>query len=246
MCNYRTQRTLPTPPRPRTTEEEGAFQVVVDHDEDIDLSTYFSDKDSEDEWEDKEDTKEHEKDIGYRSDDIYISDDESPMSHSDNFADISSEVSDASIREYTAGSSLQASARKIPFYTLLMSSSKPSNKNKSQQHLDAFVLCDTGARILLAPISIAQDLGMKIDRTELVSVRGFDWKKKKVVGTSYIYIRDKASPSWRWVKVEVIKSGNNFLLSCSDLKNLDLMSRNFPEYNGKKERGPRLSYFGRG
>ena len=82
-----------------------------------------------------------------------------------------------------------------------MSASKPSYKNKSQQHLEAFVLCDTGASISLAPISIAQQLGMRIDRTELISVRGADGKKIKVVGTSYIYMRDKVSPSWRQVKV---------------------------------------------
>ena len=43
MCNYRTQRTPPTPPRPRPSKEEGTFWVIVDHDEDINLSTYFSD-----------------------------------------------------------------------------------------------------------------------------------------------------------------------------------------------------------
>ena len=124
----------------------------------------------------------------------------------------------SSALEYTAGSSLQASFQKIPFYTLLMSANKPSHKNKSQQHLDAFVLCDTGASILLAPISIAQELGMRIDRTELISVRGADGKKIKVIGTSYIYMRYKASPSWRRVKVVDTESGDNFLLSCSDLK----------------------------
>ena len=77
----------------------------------------------------------------------------------------------SSALEYTAGSSLQASARKIPFYTLLMSANKPSNKNKNQQHQDAFVLCDTGASISLAPVSVTENLGMKIDRTELFSIR---------------------------------------------------------------------------
>ena len=67
-----------------------------------------------------------------------------------------------------------------------------------------------------------------------MSVRGADSKKIKVVGTSYIYMRDKASLSWRWVKVVITESGDNFLLSCSDLKNLDLMSRNFPEYTGQR------------
>ena len=32
----------------------------------------------------------------------------------------------------------------------------------------------------------------------------------------------------------VTESGDNFLLSCSDLKNLDLMSKNFPEYTGQR------------
>ena len=38
-----------------------------------------------------------------------------------------------------------------------------------------------------------------------------------------MYMRDKASPSWKWVKVVITKSGENFLLSCSDLKNLKQM-----------------------
>ena len=59
------------------------------------------------------------------------------------------------------------------------------------------MLCDTGASISLAPLSVAEGLGMKIDRSELISVRGADGKKIKVVGTSYVYMRDKASHSWR-------------------------------------------------
>ena len=90
--------------------------------------------------------------------------------------------------EYKAGSSLGASARRIPFYTLLMSANKPSNKNKNQKHQEAFVLCDTSASISLAPVAVAENLQMKIDRYELVSIRGADGKKIKVVGTSYIYI----------------------------------------------------------
>ena len=33
------------------------------------------------------------------------------------------------------------------------------------------------------------------------------------------------------------ESGDNFLLSCSDLKNLYLMSKSFPEYTGKVRSG---------
>ena len=35
----------------------------------------------------------------------------------------------------------------------------------------------------------------------------------------------------------VTDSGDNFLLSCSDLKNLDLMSKSFSEYTGKVRSG---------
>ena len=78
-----------------------------------------------------------------------------------------------------------------------MSAYKPNNRNKNSVHQDAFVLCDTGASISLAPLSVAEGLGMKINRSELVSVRGADGKKIKVVSTSYVYMRDKASPSWK-------------------------------------------------
>ena len=54
-------------------------------------------------------------------------------------------------------------------------------------------------------------------------------------------MRDKVSPSRRWVKVVVTESGDNFLLSCSDLKNLDLMSKDFLEYIGQR-RGAHASY----
>ena len=50
------------------------------------------------------------------------------------------------------------------------------------------MLCDTGASISLTPLSVAEGVGMKIDRSELVSVRGADGKKIKVVGTSYVYM----------------------------------------------------------
>ena len=49
ICNYRTQRNPPTPPCPRPTEDEGAFRVIVDYNDDIDTSTYFSDEESDDE-----------------------------------------------------------------------------------------------------------------------------------------------------------------------------------------------------
>ena len=35
----------------------------------------------------------------------------------------------------------------------------------------------------------------------------------------------------------ITESGENFLLSCSDLKNLELMSKSFPEYTGKVRSG---------
>ena len=116
----------------------------------------------------------------------------------------------SSVIEYVAGSTLGASARKIPFYMLLMSAHRLNNKNKNFNHQEAFVLCDTGASILLAPLTVAEGLGMRINKSELISIRGADGKKIKVMGTSYVYMRDKASPSWRWVKVVVTDSGTTF------------------------------------
>ena len=95
------------------------------------------------------------------------------------------------------------------------------------------MLYDTGASISLALVSIAQKLGMRIDKSELVSVRGADGRKIKVLGTSYAYMRDKVSPSWRRVKVVIKESGGNFLLSNGDLKNLDLLSKSFSKYIGQ-------------
>ena len=56
------------------------------------------------------------------------------------------------------------------------------------------------------------------------------------MGTSYMYMKVPASPSWKRVKVIVTKTGDNFLLSHKDLKNLGLLSANFPEYIGEIRR----------
>ena len=75
---------------------------------------------------------------------------------------------------------------------LLMSAYKLNNRNKNFNHQEAFVLCDIGASILLAPLTVAEGLGMRINKSELVSIKGADGKKIKVVRTSYVYMRDKA------------------------------------------------------
>ena len=56
------------------------------------------------------------------------------------------------------------------------------------------------------------------------------------MGTSYVYMKVLASPSWKRVKVIVTKTGDNFLLSHAELKNLGLLSANFPEYIGEIRR----------
>ena len=56
------------------------------------------------------------------------------------------------------------------------------------------------------------------------------------MGTSYIYMKVPASPSWKRVKVIVTKTWENFLLSHADLKNLGLLSANFLEYIGEIRR----------
>ena len=90
-----------------------------------------------------------------------------------------------------AGSTLGASARKILFYMLLMSAYQLNNRKKTlttRKHS----CYDTGTSILLAPLKVAEGLGMRINKSELVSIRGADGKKIKVMGTSYVYMRDKA------------------------------------------------------
>ena len=46
-----------------------------------------------------------------------------------------------------------------------------------------------------------------------------------------------ASPSWKRVEVVITKTRENFFLAHADLKNLDLLSDNFPEYLGQRRRG---------
>ena len=56
-CNYRKMKTPPTQPRPRPYTEEGTYRVIADHNEDIDMSSYFLDPDSEDDWVEVKDIK---------------------------------------------------------------------------------------------------------------------------------------------------------------------------------------------
>ena len=86
-------------------------------------------------------------------------------------------------------------------------------------------------------MSIIKTLVMKVDTSKKVSVRGASGQKISVIGTSYVYISDKKSPWWRHVKVVVTESGDNFLLSNADLKNLELLSPKFPAYLGKRRKG---------
>ena len=77
---------------------------------------------------------------------------------------------------------------------------------------------------------------MKVDKSRVTSVRGADGQRLSSIGTSYIYTKVPASPTWRRIKVIVTKTGNNFLLSNADLKNLGILSPNFPEYIGQIRR----------
>ena len=52
-----------------------------------------------------------------------------------------------------------------------------------------------------------------------------------------VYMKVKASPVWKRVEVVITKTGENFLLSHANLKNLKLLSNNFPEYLGERRRG---------
>ena len=77
----------------------------------------------------------------------------------------------SSVIEYSAGASLGSSSRKIPFYSLLVSPMKPKTKNKVPNPARANVLCNTGASISLAPLSIAKEMKMKVNKSHTMSVR---------------------------------------------------------------------------
>ena len=70
-----------------------------------------------------------------------------------------------------------------------------------------------------------------------MSVRGADGKKLNSMGKSFEYMKAPASPSWKRLEVVITKTGENFLLSHADLKNLNLLSEDFPEYLGQRWRG---------
>ena len=76
-----------------------------------------------------------------------------------------------------------------------------------------------------------------MDKSWTRSVRGADGKRLNSVGMGVVYMKAKASPVWKWVEVVITKTGENFLLSHADLKNLNLLSDNFPEYLGDRRRG---------
>ena len=94
--DYRTSFTPPTPPRPRLESVETVYRVISD-DNDLDMSSYFSNADPDDDWTQLDGVKEFSEDIDYNSEDIYMSDNDSPMSDSANLADISSRAGDSSI-----------------------------------------------------------------------------------------------------------------------------------------------------
>ena len=52
---------------------------VISNDDDLDMSSYFLDADRDDNWTQFDGIKEIGEDIGYSSEDIYMSDDDSPM-----------------------------------------------------------------------------------------------------------------------------------------------------------------------
>ena len=76
-----------------------------------------------------------------------------------------------------------------------------------------------------------------MDKSRTRSVRGADGKRLNSVGMGVVYMKAKASPVWKRVEVVITKTGENFLLSHADLKNLNLLSDNFPEYLGDRRRG---------
>ena len=107
---------------------------------------------------------------------------------------------------------------------------------QQEVHIKASVLCDTGASISLAPVSIARQMKIKVDKSRTRSVRGADCKRLNSIGMGFVYMKVPASPSWKRMEVVITKTGENFLLAHADLKNLDLISNDFPEYLGDRRR----------
>ena len=61
----------------------------------------------------------------------------------------------SSVVEYSMGSTLGPSSHMIWFYSLMVSPEKPTKKNKVPDPIKADVICDMGASVSLAPLSIA-------------------------------------------------------------------------------------------
>ena len=68
-------------------------------------------------------------------------------------------------------------------------------------------------------------------------MRGADGKRLNSVGMGVVYMKAKASPVWKRIEVVINKTGENFLLSHANIKNLNLLSSNFPEYLGERRGG---------
>ena len=78
---------------------------------------------------------------------------------------------------------------------------------------------------------------IKVDKSRTRSVRGADGKRLNSIGMGFVYMKASTSPSWKRVEVVITKTGENFLLSHADLKNLNMLSSDFPEYLGDRRRG---------
>ena len=94
------------------------------------------------------------------------------------------------------------------------------------------VLCDTGASVSLALVSITEKLGIFYNSRETISMRGVNGASIKVLETAYIFVRDIASPSGKKIRLVIIASRETFFFSNTDLKNLSVLAANFPSYLG--------------
>ena len=61
----------------------------------------------------------------------------------------------SSVVEYSMGSTLGPSSCMIWFYSLMVYPEKPTKKNKVPDPIKVDVICDMGASVSLAPLSIA-------------------------------------------------------------------------------------------
>ena len=76
-----------------------------------------------------------------------------------------------------------------PYHTVLIAPNHPHKNGKNVT--STTVLCNTGARVSLAPVSITDKLGNYYNPRETISVKGADGASIKVLRTAYVFVHER-------------------------------------------------------